>query len=141
MSARTFATVEDKWQSKVEPVDGGHLVWTGRLGDNGNPVLDYKGRRYQPGRIAYRMRTGRDPVGVARRSCEVHLCVAPACMDDANDRARVRIQLRALDGLDSPTGGYCSAGHDLTEQRRYRPDGKPYCNACSNSHRAATAAA
>ncbi|MEU0181818.1 hypothetical protein ABZ312_11605 [Streptomyces sp. NPDC006207] len=137
MTPRTFATVEDKWRSKLQPVDGGHLVWTGRLGANGNPILDYKGKSYQAGRIAYRLRTGRDPVGPARRSCDVHLCVAPACVDDANDRMRVRVQLRALDGFNSPAGGVCGNGHDLTEHRRYRPDGKPYCNACSNNHRTA----
>jgi hypothetical protein len=130
MSRLVHPTVEAKWWANTRRA-GRHLVWTGPLSGRGCPVLDYKGRRYQAARIAYRMRTGREPIGLTQRTCRTLLCVNPACIDDGHDRALLRTQLRALDGLPSPTTGTCDRGHDKAIHWRIRPNGKTYCNACA----------
>lgn len=122
-------TLEEAWRAHTRPVDDGHLVWTGRVGSGGAKVMRYRGRLYTANRVAFMIRTGRDPVGRAKPACDVPGCVAPGCMDDAEIRRRDRLALRAVLGLPAPDGA-CGRGHDQAVYGRLEPDGKPYCAEC-----------
>lgn len=117
------ASIEEAWAARTRAVDGGHLKWTGSY------VLRRGGRQYRPGAVAFRIRTGRDPEGPVRTTCDVFRCVEPTHVDDAIGRARTHAQTRADRGL-PPLSGDCKRGHDQTVHGRLLATGNPYCNAC-----------
>lgn len=122
-------TLEQKWRSKTRPVDGGHLEWLGsRAQASGTPVLRYGEQMYTAYRIAFRIRTGRDPIGQAKPSCEYPQCVAPDCVDDTAIRNRDRGALRAVVGMSAPPED-CGNGHGPAD-RQFSPDGVSYCAGC-----------
>ncbi|MGR7003433.1 hypothetical protein ACU686_44755 [Yinghuangia aomiensis] len=130
------ATAEDHWETLVVAVDGGHLEWTGaRASRTGIPVMYFRGRSFSPARIAFRKRTGRDPVGHVRVECGHPHCLAPDHLDDDTGRTRVRAQLAAMEGRRFKD--HCTHGHDQAEHRRYSAHGKTYCNACRQARKAA----
>ncbi|MFE1925836.1 hypothetical protein ACFW91_25095 [Streptomyces asoensis] len=123
-------SLEEKWAVHTRPVDGGHLEWTGeRVGTSRSPVMRYREKSYSPTAIAFRQRTGRDPVGQVKAECEHHQCVAPAHVEDEPGRIRLREQLRHLTGM-GPRKPECRRGHDQAEHGRYQSDGVAYCHAC-----------
>lgn len=99
---KSYPTVEDAWRAHVEPVDGGHLRWTGGFGSFGNPQVMHHGRTYSAYRIAFRLRTGRDPVGAARPACGYPRCVEPSHIDDQAARDRDRRTYTAIFGGGAP---------------------------------------
>jgi hypothetical protein len=122
-------TLEQAWEARVQPVDGGHLIWTSSLGADGLPDLWWRRKSYEPTRIAFRIRTGRDPQGSARRNCDTPLCVAPEHVDDTAERQRVREQFRYLTGMGArPTA--CKGGHDQAVDGRLEANGTAYCTGC-----------
>lgn len=128
-------TLEEKWATFTEPVEGGHLRWTGSRGTcSGTPLLRYREKTYTAGAIAYRQRTGRDPVGQVRAECDMTQCVAPAHVEDEPGRKQLREQLRYLLGK-GERPAYCRHGHDQAEHGRYLRDGTAYCEACSSTKR------
>jgi hypothetical protein len=132
-------TLVEKWTARTREVEGGHLEWTGqRQRPSGTPVMVYSGRTYTAARIAYRIRTGRDPEGYAMPTCAMAHCVAPDHQDDEADRARVREQLRYLTG-GRPRPPRCRHGHDQAKHGRYGPGGVAYCEACKVVRRRADA--
>ena len=135
---RGYATAEDKWAALVRPVDGGHLEWTGeRVGAAGTPVMRFRERSMSPAGIAFRKRTGRDPVGQVRPECDYPHCVAPACVQDEPGRKALRLTLRRIKGMPDPPP-QCTAGHDQATHGRLDEDGRHYCEACKrNSKRTA----
>lgn len=95
----------DKWSPtshtkpalRTRPKPGGHLEWTGeRATGSRTPVLHYKGKVHSAAAIAFRQRTGRDPIGYARAECGLLHCVAPEHIDDTATRLRDRQALRDL---------------------------------------------
>lgn len=80
-------TLAEAWRARTRTTSDGHLQWTGHVDQTGLPRLKYQGRHYSPARLAFRLRTGRDPVGAARPDCGHPLCVAPGHVDDADGRA------------------------------------------------------
>lgn len=74
--------LEDLFWRRVEPVEGGHLAWTGHRNNTGVPVVHTTGRMYTAGRIAFRIRWGREPVGRVKSGCEYDGCVHPEHVDD-----------------------------------------------------------
>jgi hypothetical protein len=123
-------TLEEKWQTLVQPVDGGHLEWVGeRVNTAGTPVMRYKDGSYSPAAIAFRIQHGRDPVGYVIAECGMPQCVAPGHVDDEAGRKRTREQLRYLLG-GQERKPFCVHGHDQAEHGRYEPDGTAYCEAC-----------
>ncbi|UQA95716.1 hypothetical protein [Streptomyces halobius] len=133
----TFTTAEEKWEARVRPVDGGHLEWTGERGSpSGTPVMRFREKSYSPAAIAFRQRTGRDPVGQVRAECEFKHCIAPAHVDDEPGRIRTRKQLRYLTG-GTERRPYCRHGHDQAEHGRYEPDGTAYCEVCKREQKRA----
>ncbi|MFG2747224.1 hypothetical protein ACGFY0_45225 [Streptomyces chartreusis] len=123
-------TLDEKWAANTQPVDGGHLEWTGERGQcSGTPVMRYREQSYSPASIAFRMKHGREAKGYAYAECGFKHCVAPEHVDDETTRMQTREQLRYL------TGGrarkpFCVHGHDQAEHGRYETDGTAYCEAC-----------
>jgi hypothetical protein len=95
------APVEDLFWARVEPVEGGHLRWTGHHNSTGVPSLRVGGRSgglRSAYRIAFTIRTGREPQGTVSSDCDHPGCVAPRHVADAAERARDRKALAALLG-------------------------------------------
>ncbi|MFJ3923067.1 hypothetical protein [Streptomyces sp. NPDC090022] len=92
------ASPEELFWARTTPLPGGHLRWTGHVSNTGSFKIHWGGRNYSPHKIAFRIRTGRDPVGKAKTSCGIPGCVAPAHVDDAEDRARLNATYNALFG-------------------------------------------
>ncbi|MEY9961348.1 hypothetical protein [Streptacidiphilus sp. MAP5-52] len=123
-------TVEQKWQQRVKELPGGHLEWTGSLSHgSGTPILHYKGQVLTAAAIAFRLRTGRGPVGYVLPECDLPHCVAPRHVDDAATRLRDRQALRDI--LQMPAApDQCANGHDQAQFGRRQPDGVRYCHGC-----------
>ncbi|MFD8611043.1 hypothetical protein [Streptomyces sp. NPDC059631] len=127
---RSTLTIEQKATALMQPIDGGHMKWTGRRrNDTGTMVMTHHGREYTARRIAFLVRTGREPEGTVTAECDHPGCVAPACVEDEPGRTRARGQLAAVLGLATPLTE-CSRGHATADHRRYDRDGHPYCGAC-----------
>lgn len=127
---RQARTLEQKWAALTRPLDGGHLEWLGQRGASSNtPVMKYKDRTYSAAGIAFRQRTGREPVGQVYAECGVTHCIAPAHVDDQPGRLRTREQLRYIKGFRARKP-VCVHGHDQAVWGRYEPDGDAYCDAC-----------
>ncbi|MET7475106.1 hypothetical protein ABZT17_12200 [Streptomyces sp. NPDC005648] len=123
-------SLEEKWKQRTRPMEGGHLEWTGeRVNASRTPVMRYKEATYTAAAIAFRQRTGRDPVGQAKAECGVHQCVAPDHVEDEPGRTRLREQLRILLGKGERPSS-CRRGHDQGEHGRLSPDGVAYCQLC-----------
>lgn len=130
-------SLEETWRARTRPVGGGHLEWAGQRNSHGVPVLNWHGKRHSAYRIAYRIRTGREPDGIVRPACDHPGCVAPRCMDDTRDRQTVRNAMRLLHGMPPPPAT-CRRGHDQTVHGRLRAaDHIHYCAACDNEQHAA----
>lgn len=136
--ARQPLTLEEKWTTRTRQADGGHLDWIGEhVGPSGTPVMRYKGRSYTAAAIAYRIRTGRDPIGYAMAECGRKHCVAPDHVEDEPGRQQAREQLRYLmGGQQRPEK--CVHGHDQAVYGRYSPTGVSYCQACTAERKAAS---
>jgi hypothetical protein len=134
----TVRTIEEKWKLDAREVVGGHIEWTGTRAKNGTPLLSYKDALHTAARVAFRMRTGRDPQGQVFADCGIRHCVAPAHVDDEPGRARTREQFRYLSG-----GGAlkdrCVHGHDLSVHRAFTGAGVAYCRECKRVARQAAA--
>ncbi|MCP3817803.1 helix-turn-helix domain-containing protein [Streptomyces sp. A3M-1-3] len=93
-------TIEDAFHARTEPVDGGHLKWTGHVDRSGTPIVSHR-RVYQTAnRVAFRIRHGREPIGKALPSCDYPGCVAPDHIDDQPMREHNRATYHALFGGD-----------------------------------------
>lgn len=93
---RPADSVEELFQLRTEQVEGGHLRWTGHIDPNGLPRLRHGGRLHTAHRVAFRIRTGREPVGLVRTVCDVPGCVEPRHVADTAERARDRQALAAI---------------------------------------------
>lgn len=124
-----YASPEEKWRALVAPADDGHLEWRGPRNDKGTPTLHLRGAHHSPLAMAFRMRTGRDPIGPARADCGHPGCVAPDHVEDTPGRNRARAVLRAIAGR-AGRPEVCPRGHGQAEWGRLRADGRAYCLAC-----------
>lgn len=128
---RSELTLEEKWATFTTPTDDGHLLWTGRRNKtSGTPVFTYREKTHTARKVAFRIRTGRDPEGHAKPECGRDDCVKPDHVDDGTIRTRDRAALAALTGR-APRLNTCGRGHEYATHRRYLPDGRSYCGACS----------
>ncbi|QKN87566.1 HNH endonuclease [Streptomyces phage Ignacio] len=126
---RCLLTVEEKWRTLVRPTTGDHMEWSGRLAAGVTPVMPYRGKTLAARPIAYRVHTGRDPVGYVKPGCGQAWCVAPEHQEDERDRIRERSELGAILGRRTYITE-CTRGHAVAEHRRYLPNGRGYCGAC-----------
>ncbi|MEU0037219.1 hypothetical protein [Streptomyces sp. NPDC006333] len=138
---RSPLTIEQKFMTFTQPLDGGHLAWTGRrTRSNGTPTFTHRERTYTARSIAFRAAAGRDPDGYVTAECEFPECVAPAHVADEPARTRLRAQLAAVLGTATDLVE-CNRGHSTAQHRRYTPDGAPYCGTCHTEMKRARLAA
>ncbi|WP_369043435.1 hypothetical protein [Streptomyces sp. Midd1] len=131
-------TLAEVWATHTQPVDGGHLLWTGsRASVSRTPVMRYKDVTYTAAAVAFRQRTGREPVGQVKAECGMSQCVEPAHVEDEPGRAHVREQLHHLLGK-GPRRPFCRRNHDQAVHGRYGPNGGSYCRACHDLQRNST---
>lgn len=76
------ASVEDLFWRRAQAAQDGHLDWTGHRNNKGTPGIHWGGTVHSALRVAYRLRTGHDPIGYAHTTCEHLGCVAPNHTDD-----------------------------------------------------------
>jgi hypothetical protein len=91
-------TFEDRWTANTEPVDGGHLRWTGRLRDGTAPAVLHEGRDASPRRIAFEQHHGRPATGRVLPGCGYGPCVRPEHLEDQPMRAQLDAQVAAIFG-------------------------------------------
>lgn len=112
-----------QWRARTVDLGGGHLGWTG------SRWIRYEGRTYRGARLAFMIRTGREPVGRVMADCGMEGCVTPEHVEDLTGRQRSRVQFRAVMGLpDMPER--CVQDHDQAEYGRVMKSGRRYCHAC-----------
>ncbi|MFF2612297.1 hypothetical protein [Kitasatospora sp. NPDC058046] len=124
-------TLTARWASRLQLVDGGHLVWTGtrsRRG-GGSPIIKAGDRNLSAGHLSYTWATGRPPVGHVHPGCGYPGCLAPAHLEDAGDRTRTRRAVRAVLVQDEAPA-VCRRGHDQRKAGRFDPDGHAHCAVC-----------
>lgn len=95
---RSATSLEAAFRARTEPVDGGHLRWTGYLSTHGTPRFKYGKTFLTARRVAFKIRTGREPHGNALPSCDFPGCVAPDHIDDQRIRDRDRATYAAIFG-------------------------------------------
>jgi hypothetical protein len=87
----THASIEDAFRAGIEPGPDGHVLWTGYT-DAGLPMVFHVQQRVPAPKVAFRLHTGRDPIGRITRTCDMQRCVAGGHLADqpmrqANKRA------------------------------------------------------
>jgi hypothetical protein len=95
---RSPLTIEQKWARYTRPADGRHIEWHGTYNTAGIPTFSYRGRPTSARAVAFRIRTGRAPVGYVKTECDHPGCVAPHCVDDRPGRENTARLLAELGG-------------------------------------------
>ncbi|WP_327368758.1 hypothetical protein [Streptomyces sp. NBC_01217] len=95
---KTAGTVEEQWRRRVRPAADGHMEWTGAYNSADVPTFSYHGTPTSARVIAFRIRTGRTPVGYVKAVCDHPGCVAPRCVEDKPGRDRLAQLLAAVGG-------------------------------------------
>jgi len=112
---------------RTREVAGGHREWiaptNGRAGR-----FRHQGRDYTMYRAAFILRTGREPEGPVKPSCDHPGCCAPAHVDDGATRQRDRAALAVIKGTEHRSW---SCDHDPDQFARHRADGRRYCAECN----------
>jgi hypothetical protein len=96
--ANRLLTFDDRWDANTEPVDGGHIRWTGRLRDGTNPAVLHEGRDASPRRIVFERLHGRPATGRVQPGCGYGPCVRPDHLEDQVMRDQLDGQLAAIFG-------------------------------------------
>jgi hypothetical protein len=94
---RPAGSAEDLFWRRVQPIDGGHMLWTGGT-TNGCPTLRHAGQRTTAYRIAFKIRYKREPEGKVTVACDRKLCVSPHCVEDRVIRERTAHTYAAIFG-------------------------------------------
>ncbi|MEU2402771.1 hypothetical protein ABZ609_00295 [Streptomyces rubiginosohelvolus] len=89
--------IKTEFYARTEPVDGGHLRWTGHYA-NGLPKLGRQGTHYSAYRLAFGFIHDREPVGHVRPGCDYPKCVEPTHLEDQTIRVQLRTQLASIFG-------------------------------------------
>lgn len=130
--ARDTTTEEEKLSRGLMPVDDqGHTGWSGRYTTSGVPMISHRLAEVSASHIAFRQRTGRDPVGLVKADCGVRDCLSPGHLTDELDRRKLRMFERELLGRAPQPWDTCPRGlHSWDEHGRLQPNLKPYCAPC-----------
>lgn len=92
-------SLADLIAARTEPVDGGHLRWTGTVNASNTAVLNYQGQGPRSvHRLVFINRYGREPVGKVRTGCDYPGCVHPDHVEDQPMRERNRATFNAIFG-------------------------------------------
>lgn len=90
-------TLEELWAAHTQPVDGGHVLWTGGT-SQGRPVVRIDGATRSVLKIAFRREYGRDPDGPVQPGCGMRMCVAGPHLEDRPMRQRTEALYAAIFG-------------------------------------------
>lgn len=99
--APTPLTFDERWAANTEPVDGGHVRWTGRLRTNSAPAVTDGGRSRSVRRVVFERLHGRAPVGPVLPGCGWGPCVRPEHLEDRIIRDRTNTTFEAIFGAAS----------------------------------------
>ena len=114
----------------------GHTGWYGRKATSGAPVIRQNGVEIPASHVAFEQFHKRRPVGIVKAVCGYPDCLTPGHADDELGRRKLRMQERALHGLDPVPWDVCPKGaHPWDTAGRFEPDLTPYCKTC-NTERA-----
>lgn len=91
-------TFDERWDANTEPVDGGHIQWTGRLRAGSNPTVRHEGRYISPRRTVFERLHGRPAVGRVLPGCGYGPCVRPDHLEDQPMRDQLAKQYAAIFG-------------------------------------------
>ncbi|MEE1735939.1 hypothetical protein PUR49_05340 [Streptomyces sp. BE147] len=94
---RPLQPIETAFYARTEPVDDGHLRWTGHHA-NGVPRLGRQGKHPSAYQVGFQLHHRREPVGHAKPGCGWAQCVAPAHQEDRPMREQLRAQLVSIFG-------------------------------------------
>ncbi len=118
----------------TEPDEAGHVRWTGRHATSGAPMFMHRDRRQPASHTAFELRAGRPPVGVVLSECGVRYCLTGAHLSDEIERRNLRMQERAMWGIDPQPWDVCAQGlHTWDEHGRIGVDLTAYCRACNSA--------
>lgn len=90
-----YPTPEAKFNALTEPLDGGHVRWTGPM-DGPHALFKHAGQRMRPLTYAFRLHHGREPQGTVRPGCGMSHCLAGAHLDDTPARRAHRAAYAVL---------------------------------------------
>lgn len=68
--------------ARTEPVDGGHMRWTGTRATGGGTIMGLNGQYISGARVGFTLHHGRDPIGRVTAGCDYPGCVAPDHLTD-----------------------------------------------------------
>jgi hypothetical protein len=92
------ATLEEAFRVHTEPLDEGHLLWTGSA-QHTTPVVWFAGSLRSANKVGFLLHYGRDPEGTVTSSCPVPMCVAGVHLVDRQMRQRERQLDRLYAGI------------------------------------------
>lgn len=95
---RRARTLEEAFRQRTEPLDNGHVRWTGSASQT-TPSMWWQGTVLCAYKIGFRIRHGREPVGVVTSDCDVPMCVGGNCLVDQPMRAANRRADAAFDAI------------------------------------------
>ncbi|WP_434593466.1 hypothetical protein [Streptomyces sp. A5-4] len=73
---------EDAFAQRTVAVEGGHVHWSGAIGNRGTPVVAWRSQVETAYRLAFRWHHGREPEGNVRPTCGYPCCVAGGHLAD-----------------------------------------------------------
>lgn len=98
MGRRRIEPLADAFAARTEPVDGGHMRWTGYRTSNGVAKLGNGFRVLTARQAAFILRYDREPVGRVMPGCDMAGCVAPDHVVDKPMRERNAAAFAAIFG-------------------------------------------
>lgn len=90
------ASIEAVFAARTETLDGGHTRWIGHRSNRGVPSVRFRGHEVSGYRLAFRIRTGREPDGLVHPTCVMPGCVSPGHVDDQASINRANAQYAAI---------------------------------------------
>lgn len=134
---RPVPALDEKFSQHAVPDLDGHTGWDGYYSAYGIAMIRRRGKHTPASHCAFEQRAGRPPVGQVRAECGVRSCLTGEHLGDELERRTVRMQERAVHGLDPQPWDVCSKGlHTWEEAGRLQPDLTPYCRECNTTRSA-----
>lgn len=90
-------SMEDEFRRLAEPIEDGHVRWTGPV-HTGVPMVRWRQTTRSAYRVAFETQHGRTPVGRVLPGCGLHGCVAGAHVEDHPMRQKTRDTYAAIFG-------------------------------------------
>ncbi|MEU8920351.1 HNH endonuclease signature motif containing protein [Kitasatospora sp. NPDC048545] len=133
---------EEKLNARTEPGPGGCVLYTGTINPRGYGELSVNGASRLAHRVAYELKVGPIPAGLALDhtchnldlSCQggprcVHRrCINVEHLEPATLAENTR---RGRGGVRNAIKTHCPAGHAYDAENTYLYDGRRYCKACN----------